>query len=109
VTGGPRIERVVTTDVFQLDGGTWGVDNNIWLIGDDHQAVVVDAAHDVTPIIDAVGDRDVVAVVCTQGHNDHVNVAPRLGKRARKETPAVQHTPGQALTAASSAPAFSIN
>ena len=39
-----------------------------------------DAAHDAGPIIDAVGGRHVVAVVCTHGHNDHVTVAPQLGE-----------------------------
>jgi glyoxylase-like metal-dependent hydrolase (beta-lactamase superfamily II) len=42
--------------------------------------VVFDAAHDAQPIIDAVGGRHVVAVVCTHGHNDHVTVAPELGE-----------------------------
>ncbi|MEV0049887.1 MBL fold metallo-hydrolase [Saccharopolyspora shandongensis] len=76
-----RIDHVVTTGVFELDGGTWEVDNNIWLVGDDTDVVVIDAAHDSTPIIEAVGDRNVVAVVCTHGHNDHVTVAPQLGKQ----------------------------
>ncbi|MEV0084106.1 MBL fold metallo-hydrolase [Saccharopolyspora sp. NPDC050642] len=76
-----RIDHVVTTGVFELDGGTWEVDNNIWLVGDDTEVVVIDAAHDGKPIIEAVGDRNVVAVVCTHGHNDHVTVAPQLGEQ----------------------------
>ncbi|NKQ52452.1 MBL fold metallo-hydrolase [Amycolatopsis sp. K13G38] len=76
-----RIDRVVTSGVFELDGGTWEVDNNVWLIGDDSDVVVVDAAHEEKAIVEAVGARNVVAVVCTHGHNDHVTVAPQLGKR----------------------------
>ncbi|MFF5989975.1 MBL fold metallo-hydrolase [Prauserella flavalba] len=75
-----RIERVVTSGVFALDGGTWEVDNNVWLIGDDREVVIVDAAHDDTAITEAVAGRNVVAVVCTHGHNDHVTFAPQLGK-----------------------------
>lgn len=30
-----RVERVVTSGVFTLDGDTWEVENNIYLIGDD--------------------------------------------------------------------------
>ncbi len=71
--GGVRVERVVTSGVFELDGGSWEVDNNVWLLGDDHEVLVVDAAHDAGAILDAVGERRVVAVVCTHGHNDHVN------------------------------------
>jgi glyoxylase-like metal-dependent hydrolase (beta-lactamase superfamily II) len=70
-----RIEVVVTAGTFSLDGGTWDVDNNVWLIGDDHEVLVVDAAHDPVAILDAVGERRVVAVVCTHGHNDHINAA----------------------------------
>ncbi len=76
-----RIERVVTTGTFALDGGSWEVDNNIWLIGDDSDVVIVDAAHQVAPIVDAVAGRNVIAVVCTHGHNDHVTVAPVLGEQ----------------------------
>lgn len=74
------IARVVTSGTFSLDGGTWDVDNNIWLVGDDKDVVVFDAAHTAQPIIDAVGGRNVVAVVCTHGHNDHITVAPELSK-----------------------------
>ena len=77
----PRIDRVVTSGQFCLDGGCWDVDNNIWLIGDDNEVLVVDAAHTAQPIIDAVGDRTVVAVLCTHAHNDHVTVAPELAER----------------------------
>jgi hydroxyacylglutathione hydrolase len=79
--GGFRVEKVVTTGTFELDGGSWAVDNNIWIVGDDSEVVIVDAAHDAAPIIDAVGGRKVVAVVCTHGHNDHVTVAPELAER----------------------------
>lgn len=74
------IQRVVTSGTFELDGGSWDVDNNIWIVGDDSQVVVFDAAHDAAPILDAVGGRKVTAVVCTHGHNDHITVAPELGE-----------------------------
>lgn len=72
------IERVVTSGTFSLDGGTWDVDNNVWLIGDDREVLVVDAAHDADVIAAAVGDRRVVGIVSTHAHNDHVNAAPAL-------------------------------
>jgi glyoxylase-like metal-dependent hydrolase (beta-lactamase superfamily II) len=79
VSGDLRIDRVVTSGTFSLDGGTWQVDNNVWIVGDDDEVVIIDAAHDAKPIVDAVAKRNVVAVVCTHGHNDHVTVAPELG------------------------------
>jgi len=73
-----RIEKVVTSGVFSLDGRDFDVDNNVWVIGDDTDAIVIDAAHDAGPILDAVGDRRVRAIVCTHGHNDHINAAGDL-------------------------------
>ncbi len=65
----------MTSGTFALDGGEWEVDNNVWLVGDDDEVLVIDAAHDAATILGVVGDRRVVAVVCTHGHNDHVNAA----------------------------------
>jgi glyoxylase-like metal-dependent hydrolase (beta-lactamase superfamily II) len=76
-----RIDHIVTSGSFSLDGGTWDVDNNVWLLGDDHECVVFDAPHDVEAILAAVGDRRLVAIVCTHAHDDHVRVAPELAER----------------------------
>jgi glyoxylase-like metal-dependent hydrolase (beta-lactamase superfamily II) len=78
-----RLERVVTSGQFHLDGGTWDVDNNVWLLGDDEQVLVIDAAHDSLRIRDAVAGRHVVAIVCTHGHDDHVDAAPALAKMTK--------------------------
>jgi glyoxylase-like metal-dependent hydrolase (beta-lactamase superfamily II) len=72
------VERVVTAGTFSLDGEDFEVDNNVWLVGDDEEVLVIDAAHDPRPILEAVGSRRVVAIVATHGHNDHVNAAPEL-------------------------------
>ncbi|KXO99483.1 MBL fold metallo-hydrolase [Tsukamurella pseudospumae] len=76
-----RVERVVTSGTFSLDGGNWDVDNNVWLVGDDSEVVVIDAAHSADPIVGAVDGRTVRGIVCTHGHNDHVTVAPELSER----------------------------
>lgn len=70
-----HIERVVTSGTFALDGGEWQVDNNVWLVGDDDEVLVIDAAHDAEAVLTAVRDRSVVGIVCTHGHNDHINAA----------------------------------
>jgi glyoxylase-like metal-dependent hydrolase (beta-lactamase superfamily II) len=70
-----RIERLVTSGVFSLDGQDFDVDNNVWLVGDDTQVLVVDAAHDAAAILAAVGERRLLAVVSTHGHNDHIDAA----------------------------------
>ncbi|MET0739280.1 MAG: MBL fold metallo-hydrolase [Acidimicrobiales bacterium] len=75
-----RIDNVITSGIFSLDGEDFEVDNNIWLVGDDDEVIVVDAAHDHRPIVAGVGARRVVAVVCTHGHNDHINAAVPLAE-----------------------------
>ena len=77
---GLRIDRVLTSGVFALDGGEWQVDNNVWVVGDDREVLVIDAAHQAGPIIDAVAGRTVVGIVCTHAHNDHITVAPELAE-----------------------------
>ena len=79
--GGVRIEHLVTAGTFNLDGGSWAVENNVWLIGDDTEVAVVDAAHDADAVRSAVGGRDLVAILCTHAHDDHVNAAPALARR----------------------------
>ncbi|MFG1703488.1 MBL fold metallo-hydrolase [Nonomuraea sp. M3C6] len=72
------IDRIITSGTFSLDGGTWAVDNNIWLVGDAREVVVIDAAHDAAAIAERVGGRTVRAIVCTHAHNDHINAARDL-------------------------------
>ncbi|MEZ5380377.1 MAG: MBL fold metallo-hydrolase [Microthrixaceae bacterium] len=69
------IELITTDGIFALDGGEWEVTNNIWLVGDDREVLIFDAAHDHVPIVEAVNGRQVAGVVLTHGHNDHINAA----------------------------------
>ncbi|WP_329069864.1 MBL fold metallo-hydrolase [Streptomyces sp. NBC_01429] len=73
-----RIDHLVTSGTFSLDGGSWDVDNNVWIVGDDSEAIVIDAAHDAAAIEDALGGRTLRAIVCTHAHNDHIDAAPAL-------------------------------
>ncbi|MGW6468777.1 MBL fold metallo-hydrolase [Streptomyces rubiginosohelvolus] len=73
-----RIDHLVTSGTFALDGGEWDVDNNVWIVGDDTEAIVIDAAHDAAAIEAALGGRTLRAIVCTHAHNDHIDAAPAL-------------------------------
>ncbi|WP_433447340.1 MBL fold metallo-hydrolase [Streptomyces sp. CA-142005] len=97
-----RIEHLVTSGTFELDGGSWEVDNNVWLIGDDDEVVVIDAAHDADAIVAAVAGRRLVAVDCTHAHNDHVNAAPEPA--ARTGAPILLHPADAVLWKAAHAP-----
>ena len=72
------IERVVTSGTFSLDGGTWEVDNNVWIVGDGSTCLVVDAAHHAEPVLDAIGERELVAILSTHGHDDHISAVSDL-------------------------------
>jgi glyoxylase-like metal-dependent hydrolase (beta-lactamase superfamily II) len=72
------IELVQTDGIFALDGGAWEVTNNIWIVGDDREVLVIDAAHDAAPILAAINGRRVTAIALTHGHNDHINAAVAL-------------------------------
>ncbi|MFT4287810.1 MBL fold metallo-hydrolase [Nocardioides sp.] len=73
-----RVDQGVTSGTFSLDGETFDVDNNVWVVGDDTECVVIDAPHSVEDILAVVGDRTVRAIVCTHAHDDHVRMAPAL-------------------------------
>ncbi len=73
-----RIDFTETSGTFTLDGETFEVDNNVWVVGDDNECVVIDAPHDVQAIVDVVAGRTVLAILCTHAHDDHVRVAPDL-------------------------------
>ena len=91
----PRIEKVVTSGTFSLDGQDFAVDNNVWLLGDDHEVIVIDAAHDPEAILRAVGERRLSAIVCTHAHNDHINAAAQVS--GAKGAPVLLHPADQVL------------
>jgi glyoxylase-like metal-dependent hydrolase (beta-lactamase superfamily II) len=76
-----RIDHAVSSGTFSLDGETFDVDNNIWVIGDDSECVVIDAPHSVDDIMAVVGERKVKAILLTHAHDDHCRVAPALRER----------------------------
>lgn len=76
-----RIDHGVTSGTFSLDGETFDVDNNVWVVGDEDECIVIDAPHSVDGILAVVGNRRVKAIVCTHAHDDHVRVAPELREK----------------------------
>jgi glyoxylase-like metal-dependent hydrolase (beta-lactamase superfamily II) len=70
-----NVERIVTSGQFTLDGQSFDVDNNVWIVGDDDGIVIIDAAHDAQKIFTATQGRKVHGIICTHGHNDHINAA----------------------------------
>ena len=69
------IENLVTSGTFSLDGGTWEVENNVWIVGNDTECVIIDSPHDAEAIINQVRGRKVAAILLTHAHNDHIGAA----------------------------------
>ena len=66
-----------------------GTTVNTWIIGDDEEVIVVDPGRDAGPVLAAVGDREVMAVICTHGHASHAAAAVEVA--ARDEAPVAVH------------------
>jgi glyoxylase-like metal-dependent hydrolase (beta-lactamase superfamily II) len=64
-------------------------DTNAWIIGDDEEVIVIDPGRDPAGVLGAVGDRQVVAVICTHGHPDHVAAALEVAEA--DEAPVALH------------------
>jgi glyoxylase-like metal-dependent hydrolase (beta-lactamase superfamily II) len=90
-----QVAKIVTSGTFSLDGQDFAVDNNVWLIGDDREVLVIDAAHDPDAILAAVGGRRLSAIVCTHGHNDHIDAAPQVAEATG--APVMMHPDDQVL------------
>jgi len=71
-----RIERAGTTA-------------NTWIVGDDEEVIVIDPGEDAAAVLSAVGDREVLAVICTHGHAAHTAAAVEVA--ARDEAPVALH------------------
>ncbi|WP_214368646.1 MBL fold metallo-hydrolase [Pseudonocardia sp. H11422] len=74
----PRIDRVVTSRTVEINDEPMTIENNVWVMGDDEQVLVVDAAHDGDAIKEAIGGRRLFAIACTHGHRNHVDQAPAV-------------------------------
>jgi glyoxylase-like metal-dependent hydrolase (beta-lactamase superfamily II) len=90
-----QVGKIITSGTFSLDGQDFAVDNNVWLIGDDREVLVIDAAHDPDAILAAVGGRRLSAIVCTHGHNDHIDAAPQVAEATG--APVLMHPDDQVL------------
>ena len=92
--GGVTIANCVTEGTFSLDGETFDVENNVWVVGNQAECVVIDPAHDPDAVLAAVADRTITHVLLTHGHDDHIaavrEITDRAGKAARVVVPDYQ-------------------
>ena len=70
-------------------------DVSAWIVGDDEEVIVIDPGPDAAGVLAAVGDREVLAVICTHGHADHVAAALEVAER--DEAPVALHPKDRSL------------
>jgi glyoxylase-like metal-dependent hydrolase (beta-lactamase superfamily II) len=81
----PRVDDPVAAD----DDVNEPSETNAWLIGDDEEVIVIDPGEDSVSVLDRVGDREILAVICTHGHASHVAAAVEVA--VRDEAPVALH------------------
>ncbi len=54
---------------------------NTWIVGDDEEVIVIDPGDDAGEVLTAVGDREILAVICTHGHAAHAAAAVEVAER----------------------------
>ena len=75
-----RVDHAVTSGTFSLDGETFDVDNNVWVIGDDEECIVLMPRIRSRTSSTSSTAAKVKAIVCTHAHDDHVRYAPELAQ-----------------------------
>ena len=83
----------MSTRIDQFSPGAGDI--NTWIVGDDDEVIVIDPGADAARLLDAVGDREVLAVICTHGHAGHVAAALEVAER--DEAPVALHPKDRSL------------
>jgi glyoxylase-like metal-dependent hydrolase (beta-lactamase superfamily II) len=71
-----------------------GTKANSWVVGDDDEVIVIDPGEDAAEVLAVVGEREVLAVICTHGHA--ANVAAAIEVAEKDEAPVALH-PGDRM------------
>lgn len=81
-----RVERVWTPQVDNQDVGAAEAgehalgEANAWVIGDSDEVIVIDPGEDPASVLEVVGDREILAVICTHGHASHIAAAVEVAE-----------------------------
>ena len=87
----PRVQNreAVADDGKRETGVPEAGEANAWLIGDDEEVIVIDPGEDPGSVLEQVGEREILAVICTHGHAGHIAAAVEVAER--DEAPTALH------------------
>lgn len=84
------MQRLRSVGVLKAEDQEVDVVSNTWIVDvDDEGVVVIDPAHDAEAVMEAVGEREVYLVACTNGYNTHIAAAVEVAER--DEAPVALH------------------
>jgi glyoxylase-like metal-dependent hydrolase (beta-lactamase superfamily II) len=90
-----RVERVWSPQVDNQNVEAAEADEhalgeaNAWVVGDDEEVIVIDPGEDADSVLELVGEREILAVICTHGHASHISAAVEVADR--DEAPVALH------------------
>ena len=77
------ITRVRTAGTFEFGDEKFEIVSNTWIVqADEDGVVVIDPAHDAEAILEAIGERDIYLVACTNGYTPHIESAIKVAEEA---------------------------
>lgn len=82
-----RIDKVVTSGKVTVDDTEYDIESNTYIVGDDDAVIVIDPANDAEAILKEIGEREVMAVICTDGRDHHLSAVLEIAE-ADEEDPA---------------------
>jgi len=80
------ITRVRSVGVFEFDEEKFDVVSNTWIVkADDDGVVVIDPGFDAEAILEAVGEREIYLVACTNAYSPHIESAIKVAEEAEAD------------------------
>ena len=77
------ITRVRTAGTFEFGDEKFEIVSNTWIVqADEDGVVVIDPAHDAEAVLEAIGERDIYLVACTNGYTPHIESAIKVAEEA---------------------------
>ncbi|MDT0331661.1 MBL fold metallo-hydrolase [Nocardiopsis lambiniae] len=75
------VTRVRTAGTFEFDDEKFDFVGNTWIVdADDEGVIVIDPGPDAEAVLEAVGERDVYLIACTNAYSPHIESAVKIAE-----------------------------
>lgn len=76
-----RIDRVQTSSASDHHHSDPALPCNSWIVGDDEECIVIDPGTDADAVLESIGRRETLAILCTHAHRDRIEAAQDVSMR----------------------------